>query len=319
MPTPNDAHDGYGGRKDADKHKHRDIERYGGKDGENNMQQQYYSGEEQYIFDERAQEFEDTDEDQNNSGESSDFEPHTDSLEVSYFGKSKLDTEIDGEVLSAVAGSYANERTSWSAHEGQPPRPSNPWTPYFKNAEGLKIPSATFMDAAGYLYSPEIIIDGGGDFYHPEITGAEFTSPFAHEDQPPRHSDSREMFGGAKDVQLTGGKYGVGGMFEGAKDVQLGGKYGVGGMFEGAKDVQLTGGKYGVGGMFKGAKDEQLTGGTYYAVGGDYVKSPRPLSQQREAPSPRSGIRGRRLARKYLPGKLSPVFLTIYALYLALL
>ena len=282
MPTPNDAHDGYGGRKDADKHKHRDIERYGGKDGENNMQQQYYSGEEQYIFDERAQEFEDTDEDQNNSGESSDFEPHTDSLEVSYFGKSKLDTEIDGEVLSAVAGSYANERTSWSAHEGQPPRPSNPWTPYFKNAEGLKIPSATFMDAAGYLYSPEIIIDGGGDFYHPEITGAEFTSPFAHEDQPPRHSDSREMFGGAKDVQLTGGKYGVGG-------------------------------------MFKGAKDEQLTGGTYYAVGGDYVKSPRPLSQQREAPSPRSGIRGRRLARKYLPGKLSPVFLTIYALYLALL
>ena len=54
MSTHKDSHDGYGGHKDADEYKHRDIEGYGGKDTRNE-QQQFYTGEEQYISDEDQQ------------------------------------------------------------------------------------------------------------------------------------------------------------------------------------------------------------------------------------------------------------------------
>lgn len=151
--------DGYAGHsKDTDELKNRDIEGYGGK--KNDTKQQYYSGEGQYISneDQHVHEFEDTDENQNNSEESFDFELHTDS-EVSsfdnFFERSKH-VEIRGGMFNYSAGpvSYGNEHTSSSAPVKDQPRPSNPrGTSFFSNASHSEIAGGNFRIVSGDAYA----------------------------------------------------------------------------------------------------------------------------------------------------------------------
>lgn len=135
MSTHNDGHDSYGGHsKDVDEHKHRDIEGYGG-NLENDTQQQYYSGEGQYTSDkdQHVRDFKDTDEDQNNSGESSGFELHSDSgsgynindgtfmsSSSSLFGSSHY--TIDGGTFNAGGGERSYHHPLSQRREAPPPR-----------------------------------------------------------------------------------------------------------------------------------------------------------------------------------------------------
>ena len=285
------AHDGYGGHKD--KHKYRDIAGYGSKE---NTQLRYYGGEEQYIFDEdqHTQEFEDTDEDQNNSGKSSGFELHTD-REVSYLGKSKLDTEIDEAAFSAVAGSYGNERASPSGHEVQPNRRMS----YFPNAQNLKTTGGDYARFDGNFYG------------HQDKTGAEFMSPSVHEDQPPRPSNSR-MFPNAKNLKIEDDKFMS--VDRGFYDQEITGAEFMSPSVHEDQPPRPSNPRR----MFENAEGLKITEGNFTSVGRDFhVNSPRPLYQQREALPPRSGMRGSR--GKYWAGKILPIFLTTYLLHLALL